>query len=94
MIPVHAELKDSIEALRDVKLLSQEFPTIIKAAKRNKQAKSRGEKIMIGLNTLLGNFKFLSENEDGATSVISKYTDADLHLSFSSTSAGLPYWPF
>ncbi|GBM83493.1 hypothetical protein AVEN_199585-1 [Araneus ventricosus] len=39
--PGLADLKDSLEALRDVRFLIQEFPTIIEAAKRCKQAKSR-----------------------------------------------------
>ncbi|GBN12587.1 hypothetical protein AVEN_226793-1, partial [Araneus ventricosus] len=46
-----ADIKESLEALRDLKYLIQEFPTIIEAAKKCKQVKT---KVMIVLNPLMG----------------------------------------
>ncbi|GBM19334.1 hypothetical protein AVEN_200266-1 [Araneus ventricosus] len=48
------DIKDSLEALLDLKYLIQEFPTIIEATKKCKQVKTKEEKVMIVLNSLLG----------------------------------------
>ncbi|GBM23172.1 hypothetical protein AVEN_259199-1, partial [Araneus ventricosus] len=51
------DIEDSLEALRDLKYFIQEFPTIIEAAKKCKQVKT---KVMIVLNPLLGFRNFLT----------------------------------
>ncbi|GBM56175.1 hypothetical protein AVEN_226078-1 [Araneus ventricosus] len=49
-----ADLKDSLQALKEVKILLQEFPTPLEAARRSRQAKTKQEKALIVLSALMG----------------------------------------
>ncbi|GBM03817.1 hypothetical protein AVEN_231293-1 [Araneus ventricosus] len=48
-----AELKESLQALREVQTLIQEFPTLLEEAKLCRKAKTKQEKILIVLNALV-----------------------------------------
>ncbi|GBN55004.1 hypothetical protein AVEN_205848-1 [Araneus ventricosus] len=48
-----AELKESLQALKEVQTLIQEFPTILEAAKLCRKAKTKQERILIVLNALV-----------------------------------------
>ncbi|GBM19681.1 hypothetical protein AVEN_199850-1 [Araneus ventricosus] len=48
------DLKESLQALREVKMLLQEFPTLLEAARRCRKAPTKQEKVLIVLGALLG----------------------------------------
>ncbi|GBL94127.1 hypothetical protein AVEN_185078-1 [Araneus ventricosus] len=48
------DLKDSLQTLREVKMLIQEFPTLLEAAKRCKGASTKQEKVLIVLSLFMG----------------------------------------
>ncbi|GBN47370.1 hypothetical protein AVEN_245671-1 [Araneus ventricosus] len=48
-----SELKESLQPLREVQTLIQEFPTLLEAAKLCRKAKTKQEKILIVLNALV-----------------------------------------
>ncbi|GBO19934.1 hypothetical protein AVEN_113864-1 [Araneus ventricosus] len=48
------DLKEPINAIREVKTLIQEFPTLLEAARLCREAKTKNEKVLIVLNGLLG----------------------------------------
>ncbi|GBN23210.1 hypothetical protein AVEN_88764-1, partial [Araneus ventricosus] len=48
-----ADLKESLQTLREVQTFIQEFPTLLKAARLCRKAKTKQEKILIVLNALI-----------------------------------------
>ncbi|GBM25996.1 hypothetical protein AVEN_223127-1 [Araneus ventricosus] len=48
------DLKDSLEALKDMTMLVQEFPALLEAARRCRSAETKQERIFIVLDALLG----------------------------------------
>ncbi|GBM49858.1 hypothetical protein AVEN_191256-1 [Araneus ventricosus] len=48
------DIKDSMKAIKEVKMLLDEFPTLLEAARLSKTAKTRTEKVLIVLNALVG----------------------------------------
>ncbi|GBO11703.1 hypothetical protein AVEN_125651-1 [Araneus ventricosus] len=49
-----ADIKETIKAIKEVKMLLEEFPTLLEAARLCKSAKTRKEKVHIVLNALMG----------------------------------------
>ncbi|GBM24959.1 hypothetical protein AVEN_124978-1 [Araneus ventricosus] len=62
--------KELLGALRDVRILIQEFPTIIEAVKSCKQAKTREKNYCLKLPLPNSSFRCLPENTDGATAAM------------------------
>ncbi|GBM32955.1 hypothetical protein AVEN_268872-1 [Araneus ventricosus] len=48
------DLKDSLQALREVKMLLQEFPTLLEATRRCREVQTKQEKALIVLSALMG----------------------------------------
>ncbi|GBN02437.1 hypothetical protein AVEN_177635-1 [Araneus ventricosus] len=51
---VLTNLKDSLQALKEVKMLLQEFPTLLEASRLCIQAKTKQEKALLVLSALMG----------------------------------------